>query len=211
MKDSVEGAYFFAWGQFRRQLRGLGVPSKECDAKRHEIHVDALGYDKSHTKFTNRETNLVIKKFRELSGAIRTTDYERGCRIYVIRQICASMGKGESYAQGIADQMDGEGRLLSGPVRRAPGQTKGEHDMKLWELELTRGPVVRRLLSELKPEELDKVIVALRKYEELGVVAEPEPASEHVLASPNVRTSNTTRGSDLDAQRVGDLVEGDPF
>lgn len=195
MKSSVEGAYFFAWGQLRRQLRALGVPSKDCDVKRHEIHEQICGRDKSHNDFTPRETNLVIDKFRELSGAIRVTDYERGCRIYVIRQICASMGKGESYAQGIADQMDREGRLLSGPVRRAPGQTKGEHEMKLWELELTRGPVARRLLRELKPEELDKVIVALRKYEELGVVAE-------TAECPNARASNT--------QHVGNLAE-DPF
>jgi hypothetical protein len=178
MKASVEGAYFFAWGQLRRQLRALGVPSKECDAKRHEIHEQICGRDKSHKDFTDRETNLVIKKFRELSGAVRVTDYERGCRIYVIRQICASIGKGESYAQGIADQMDREGRLLTGPIRRTPGETKSERDMKLWQLELTRGPVVRRLLSELKPEELDKVIIALREYVKGGVVYEDEPARE---------------------------------
>lgn len=173
MKKEVDGAYFFAWGQLRRQLRALGVASKECDAKRHEIHEQVCGRDKSHNDFTPRETNLVIDKFRELSGAIRTTDYERGCRIYVIRQICASMDKGESYAQGIADQMDREGRLLSGPIRRVPGQTKGEHEMILWETELTRGPVVRRLLTELQPAELDKVIVALREYQDRGVVYEP--------------------------------------
>jgi hypothetical protein len=164
MKGSVEGAYFFAWGQLRRQLRALGVPSKECDAKRHEIHVQVLGRDKSHKKFTSDETTDVIKKFRELSGAVKETDYKRGSRIYVIRQICASMGKGEEYAQGIADQMDREGRLLTGPIRRQSGQTKGEHDMAIWEAELQRGPVSRRLLHQLKPEELDKVIVALREH-----------------------------------------------
>lgn len=188
MKASVEGAYFFAWGQLRRQLRALGVPSKECDAKRHEIHEQICGEDKSHKHFTQRETNLVIDKFRELSGAVRATDYERGSRIYVIRQLCMALGKGEEYAQGIADQMDNEGRLLSGPIRRPPGQTKGEHDMAIWEAELLRGPVSRRLLHQLKPEELDKVIVALRKHEAGGCV--------------NADTSNS--------QRVGHL-ESDPF
>lgn len=177
MKKSVESAYFFAWGQLRRQLRALGVPSAECDAKRHEIHEQVCGADKSHKDFTPRETNLVIDKFRELSGAVRMTDYERGSRIYVIRQLCASVGKGEEYAQGIADQMDNEGRLLLGPIRRAPGQTKGEHDMAKWEAELMRGPVARRLLHELLPAELDKVIVALREYIERGVIEEPVGAT----------------------------------
>jgi hypothetical protein len=172
VKKEVEGAYFFAWGQLRRQLRALGVASKECDAKRHEIHEQICGRDKSHKDFTPRETNLVIDKFRELSGAIRDTDFERGNRIYVIRQLCASMGKTEEYAQGIADQMDREGRLSTGPIRRAPGETKGEHEMKLWEAELHRGPVVRRLLRELIPADLDKVIIALREHAE-RLEAEP--------------------------------------
>jgi hypothetical protein len=173
MKSSVEGAYFFEWGQLRKRLRKLGVPPAECDARRHEIHVQVIGRDKSHTKFTPRETNAVIKKFRELSGSLNTADYERGNRIYVIRQICAGLGKGQEYAQGIADRMDFDHER----PRRSRGQTDGEFEMAKWEAELQRGPTARRLLRELKPAELDKVIVALREYRGCGVIHEPETAS----------------------------------
>jgi hypothetical protein len=190
VKESVRGAYFFEWGQLRKLMRKHGVAPATCDARRHELHVEVLGYDKSHKKFDTRETNLVIAKFRELSGSINRTDYERGNRIYVIRQLCAALGKGEAYAQGIADQMDNEGRLLSGPIRRAPGQTKGEHDMAIWEAELQRGPVSRRQLHHLKPEELDKVIVALRKHKPEACVHEHTSNPQRVgdLATTGVRS-----------------------
>jgi len=170
MKASVEGAYFFAWGQLRKLMRSHGVPPAECDAMRHEVHVEALGYDKSHLKFTKDETDDVIDRFRQLSGAIRETDYKRGRRIYVIRQICASMGKGEEYAQGVADQMDFDHER----PRRARGQMDGEFEMAKWEAELQRDTATHhRPVEELSPVELDKVIVALREYQDRGVLHEP--------------------------------------
>lgn len=173
MKASVSRAYFFEWGQLRKLMRKHGVPPAVCDARRHEIHVEVLGYDKSHKKFSTRGTNEVLKRFRELSGSITLTDYERGNRIYVIRQICASIGKpGDDYAQAIVDQMDREGRLSSGPLERGR-QTPAEFAMTRWNAEVHRDATHRRLLHELTPADLDKVIIALRKFEERGVVREP--------------------------------------
>jgi hypothetical protein len=190
MNSKIEGAYFFAWGQLRRLMRSQGVPSKECDAERRKIHAQVTGSDKSHSDFTKDETDDVIARFRYLAGVIKQTDFKRGRRLYVIRQLCASMDKGESYAQGIADQMDSEGRLSSGPIRRLPGQTRGEHEMAKWDAELQRGPVFRRLLHELQPEELDKVIVALREHEKAGCLDVATSASLDVRPSfPEVHSA----------------------
>lgn len=176
MKASVHRAYLFEWGQVRKALRAAGVPSKECDARRHAIHVEVLGYDKSSTKLNDDETNAVMKRLRELSGSLNCTDYAHGSRMWVIRELCGQLGKTDAYAQGIADQMDCEGRLLTGPLRRPRGQTPGERAMQDWEADLHRTTTPhRRLLRELKPEELDKVIIALRQHVKDGVITEPEP------------------------------------
>ncbi|HMJ04774.1 MAG TPA: hypothetical protein VK474_00830 [Chthoniobacterales bacterium] len=163
---NLSGVYFFEWGELRKLLRKGGLAPADCDARRHAIHAEVLGADKSHTKFTDREMNAVLKRFRELSGSLNTKDYDRGARIYVIREICRGLGKPDpdKYAQGIVDQMDSEGRLSAGPHRRAPDETAGEFEMSEWDAELRRDkPKVRRLMSELTPEDLDKVIIALRK------------------------------------------------
>jgi hypothetical protein len=167
-------------------MRRHGVAPAVCDARRHEIHVEVLGYDKSHTKFTKQETNEVLKRFRELSGSINLMDYKRGSRLYVIRQLAQAIdaARGDKFysegdgVQGIVDQMDAEGRLASGPLVKPEGQTAGEFKVAKWDAELRRETTkIRRLLHELEPKDLDKVIIALRKHEDRCAVLEPEVAA----------------------------------
>lgn len=52
------------WLDVRNVLITLGGDSlKEADAKRHEIHKDALGKDKSSKDFTNKELDRVLDAF----------------------------------------------------------------------------------------------------------------------------------------------------
>ena len=173
MNDAVEGAYFGAWGELRKVMRRQGMPPKIADAMRHEIHVKMIGHDKSHFDFSDRETNAVIKEFRRLSGSLNFTDYERGARIWVIRELAREIDaqNGDTFytegagVQGIIDQMDSEGRLLSGPLERRRGQSDGEFEMMKWDADLHRDQAKhKRLLHQLDLAELDKVIIAMRVH-----------------------------------------------
>ncbi|MBX3736697.1 MAG: hypothetical protein KF715_08415 [Candidatus Didemnitutus sp.] len=55
--------YRLVWGKVRRLLRERGLSAKDADARRHQIHVKALGSDKSSLDFTNRDFDKVLSHF----------------------------------------------------------------------------------------------------------------------------------------------------
>lgn len=67
MTTSQERKYLYAWGEARRWYRQHGLDPKQADAKRHFLHRKALGYDKSHYDFDNRELTAVLNEFAAIS------------------------------------------------------------------------------------------------------------------------------------------------
>lgn len=63
MSPKQERKYLFEWGKVRKYFREQGLDPKLADAKRHQLHKKALGYDKSHTDFTNGEFDKVLAEF----------------------------------------------------------------------------------------------------------------------------------------------------
>jgi len=55
--------YWREWGKAVRYCREHGFSEPD----RHELHARALGRDKSHLKFTNRDFDEVLKEFRAIS------------------------------------------------------------------------------------------------------------------------------------------------
>jgi len=60
--------YWREWAAVRRLLVDLGEFSKaEADQERHEIHIRAIGSDKSSKDFTNRDLDRIFDAFESYS------------------------------------------------------------------------------------------------------------------------------------------------
>lgn len=64
MTSAQTALYFFHWGKVREHYLALGIDSKQVDAKRHQLHLKALGRAKSSKDFTNADLDKVIAAFR---------------------------------------------------------------------------------------------------------------------------------------------------
>ncbi len=70
--------YLREWGPVRRTFRAQGLSSAACDAKRHELHRKALGFDKSSLALSNSEFDAVLAVFSAIS---RPADLETQLRL----------------------------------------------------------------------------------------------------------------------------------
>jgi hypothetical protein len=74
--------YFREWGRVRAACKQEGFPIPD----RHDLHVKALGLDKSHLDFTNEDLDQVLAEFRAISqpdnlaAQLRQQDQPR-CRL----------------------------------------------------------------------------------------------------------------------------------
>ena len=59
--------YLSEWGLVRKHFRAQGLEPKACDAKRHELHMKALGRDKSSLDLTNAEFDKILAVFSAIS------------------------------------------------------------------------------------------------------------------------------------------------
>ena len=64
MNAAQQALYFREWGKVRAHYIARGIDPKQADHKRHELHVQALGCDKSSKSFTNADLDKVLAKFR---------------------------------------------------------------------------------------------------------------------------------------------------
>lgn len=69
MTGAQHQKYFWEWGRCRDFYRSKGLSAAQADAKRHELHVKALGRDKSSKSFTNAELDKVLAAFRSIFDA----------------------------------------------------------------------------------------------------------------------------------------------
>jgi hypothetical protein len=64
MTKSQTAKYWREWAKVRKLLLDLGEFSKEdADQERHEIHIRALGQDKSSKALTNRDLDAIFDHF----------------------------------------------------------------------------------------------------------------------------------------------------
>jgi len=63
MTKNQEALYWREWSSLRGYCKAKQLP----DPDRHQLHVQALGSDKSHKHFTNEDFDLVLAVFRAMS------------------------------------------------------------------------------------------------------------------------------------------------
>jgi hypothetical protein len=91
--------YFREWGRVTRTCKQAGHPVPD----RHELHVKALGFDKSHLDFSNEDLDQVLAEFRaisrpeDLSGQLRQQEQPRIRLLYSISHLAP-----EAYWRKIA-------------------------------------------------------------------------------------------------------------
>lgn len=89
MTKAQDRLYWREWGAVRKAHR---------EADRHRLHVQALGYSRSHTEFTNTEFDKVLGAFRALSrpasvaSQIRQQDQPRTRMEHRLAEIQACLG-----------------------------------------------------------------------------------------------------------------------
>jgi hypothetical protein len=157
--------YWREWSAAKRAL----MPGRETWTKdeetnrRHELHIQALGEEKSHVDFSNDDFDKVLAAFRavsrpgDLNAQLHALNGQRKRLMFGIRRLAKSMGADEFYVAGIVRTMNAEGKL-------------GSDD-----------------LEQLHPRELTKVMVALKKHESRGglhVQTSCGPASPHSDSDP---------------------------
>jgi hypothetical protein len=109
LTTSQNTLYWREWATVRRHLMAdLGWTASSADAFRHALHVRALGYDKSHTAFNNRDFDAILGIFRAVSRAhdveaqLRQIEQplER-CR-RALRDLQDELALSDAYVDGIA-------------------------------------------------------------------------------------------------------------
>jgi hypothetical protein len=64
LSPAQNALYWRAWAKAKAMLQLGGMKdAQELEAKRHEIHTEALGTDKSHKDFTNKDLDRVLDAF----------------------------------------------------------------------------------------------------------------------------------------------------
>jgi hypothetical protein len=144
------------WSLWKR-VKAILMPGRETwtkdeeDQRRHALYIQALGFEKSLTEFTNDDLDkvkaamLAIVEPGNLNAQLRQLNQKRARLLFGIRKLARSMGADDFYIAGILRTMNSEGKLGSS------------------------------ILEELAPHDLEKVMIALRQHERRGMIHEPEP------------------------------------
>jgi hypothetical protein len=104
MTPAQNALYFREWGRVRSVCKQQGFPIPD----RHDLHVKALGLDKSHRDFTNADFDRVLAEFRAISqpdnlaAQLRQQNMPRRRLLYGIRRLAA-----EPYWRAIAQDKFG--------------------------------------------------------------------------------------------------------
>jgi predicted component of type VI protein secretion system len=114
ISDRQNSFYWGLWGKAKIELmHGRETWTQlEENNRRHELHVRAIGYDKSHYDLTNREFDRVIAELRLVAG-IGDAGRRRGSaaeahrrRMYFgLRGLMRKLRVSEEYVQAISRRM----------------------------------------------------------------------------------------------------------
>lgn len=155
--------YWWEWGKVRKHLLAGGAAADAVAARRHALHVRALGRDKSSATFTNADFDRVIAAFRAVwddanfSVQMRQQEQPEGraartrARIEaLLPAIGVAEGKGIPYLNGMARRIFGSGHF------------DDLTDAQLYSLE----GILRRRVRQLHPaEEAERIIANARNTE----------------------------------------------
>lgn len=190
--------YRFEWARVKAVLATRGMSEAEMEAKRHELHVEALGADKSSTLFSDKEMDDVLGKFREISsaddmtGQIELGDMAASRKRHGVRLLLIALEKDDSYAEHWISRRQKAGRMLTVQGPAATLDTIGVADLEPLYIDLKKA--CRRrwarkgdLLTEIRvirmERDLDEETTkeAIRKALELPVLRQLEAMDYEAL------------------------------
>jgi hypothetical protein len=155
--------YWKLWAAAKVALVKSGLSPKEAEARRHEIHREALGVETSHTIFTNADFDkvkaafLAIAQPGNMAAQIRQAAMPRERLLRSIDYLCDALGEDRTYAAAITTRMNHGGRI---------GQPWKDKRVAGFDYAHTKEERIARpelQIEELDESELGKVIVALKK------------------------------------------------
>lgn len=154
MNANQRRLYFTEWSQCRKALahHNPHADTAEIEEKRHEMHVRALGYDKSSAKLSNDEFDRVLAVFRSFS---RPADL--GAQL---RQQDQPITRCFALAN---DTLDRIGEVYGPKQRRAY-------------LEGMARRMIKKPLDDLTTQEWAKLLAALN-YQARRAAAKPQPSA----------------------------------
>lgn len=135
--------YWREWSAVKSVLMpGRSTWTKDEETqRRHALHIQAIGDEKSHVDFDNEDFDHVLGAFRaisrptDLNAQLHALNGQKTRLLFGIRRSAISIGVNEPYVAGIVRTMNAEGKLGSAE------------------------------LEELHPKDLVKVMIALRKHQ----------------------------------------------
>jgi hypothetical protein len=119
MTTAQRNLYFALWNEVCTLLKRQGLSAKEADAKRHELHLEALGYLRSSKKFTNAELDKVFAHFKailqpwNLNAQTDALDQPRKRHLAKLEITLKQLQRPREYAEAIARRMHSEGKMSS--------------------------------------------------------------------------------------------------
>lgn len=114
MTSAQTRLYWSAWAEVKARLPNYGFASDELDQKRHAIHIEAIGHDKSSKSLTNTDFDAVLAAFRAYSDPdnlheqLRIIDQaEKRAKVGRERaeQLMAAIGVGEHVREAYLDTL----------------------------------------------------------------------------------------------------------
>lgn len=145
MTDPQLGLYRREWNAARQVLRRGGLSPKDADARRHELHVEALGADKSSTDLTNKEFDEVLKAFRAISrpadfaGQMALADMAAERKRHAIRQLMDALELDDAEMERRIARRQHAGRLVTASAEAAVTfETIGVEDLERLLIDLKR-------------------------------------------------------------------------
>lgn len=128
--------YRFEWARVKAVLAASGMGEADMETKRHELHVTAIGKDKSSTLFSDKEMDDVLREFRAISnagdmkGQIELGEMDATRKRHGIRQLMKALEKTEDFAEQWVSRRQRAGRLLSASGPAATFETIGLADLE---------------------------------------------------------------------------------
>jgi hypothetical protein len=141
MTPAAHRRYLWEWGQARKWFRAHGLDPQQAEAKRHALHAQALGRDKSSKDLTNGELTMVLAAFRaiydggNLSAQLDAEDDPE-------RRVDHLRANARAIAAECVSHEGSEGAYLDGLSRRIGGASFENLDER--KLQILVGILIRR-------------------------------------------------------------------
>jgi hypothetical protein len=154
--------YRFEWARVKAVLAVSGMKEADMEAKRHELHIKALGEDKSSTLFNDKEMDNVLREFRAISsaddlrGQIELGGMDEERKRHSICHLLDALGSGNAeFIERWISRRQRAGRMLTVQGPTATFETIGLADLEPLFIDLKkvcrrRWPRKGDLLTEIR-------------------------------------------------------------